>query len=68
MADRPDLGPLDDRNATEHLIRAGRELLAAARSTIDTLDAFLAMLEEREAASRSGGSKVEPIPIRRETS
>ena len=66
MADLTD--PLDDRNATEHLIRAGRELLAAARSTIDTLDAFLAMLEEREAARVHGHSKVEPIPIRRESS
>lgn len=64
----PDLGPLDDRNTTEHLIRAGRELLAAARTTIDTLDAFLAMLEEREAAGRTPTSSVEPIPIRRESS
>jgi hypothetical protein len=66
MADLTD--PLDDRNPTEHLIRAGRELLAAARSTIDTLDAFLAMLEEREATNRQGHSAVEPIPIRRESS
>jgi hypothetical protein len=63
MADLTD--PLDDRDATEHLIRAGREVLAAARSTIDALDAFLATMEERHGAAKQKPSTVQAIPIRR---
>lgn len=57
-----------DAEVAVHLIRAGRELLAAAKSAIDGLDAALEMLEERVASGAAPRATIEPIPIRRETS
>ena len=51
-----------------HLIRAGRELLAAAKGVIEGLDAALEMLEEKAAASARPRPTIEAIPIRRNTS
>lgn len=51
-----------------HLIRAGRELLAAARTFIDGLDAALEALEQRVESGSKPQPAVEPIPIRRNTS
>jgi hypothetical protein len=48
-----------------HLIRAGRELLAAAKSMIEGLDAALEMLEQRVESGTAPAPKIEPIPIRR---
>lgn len=50
--------------ATEHLIRAGRELLAAFRSALEGLDTFLNTIEERGTATRQQAT-VQPIPVRR---
>lgn len=50
-----------------HLIRAARELLAAAKSVIEGLDAALEVMEERAAAGAKPRQKIEPIPIRRTT-
>jgi hypothetical protein len=51
-------------DATEHILRAGREMLQAFRSVLDGMDAFLAMMEERGGAARQP-APVETIPIRR---
>ena len=51
-------------DASEHLIRAGRELLSAFRSALDGLDAFLEMMEERSNAARPQAT-VQSIPISR---
>jgi hypothetical protein len=53
-------------DATEHMIRAGRELLHAFRSLLDGMDAFLGMMEERSGGARKQ-APVETIPIRRNT-
>ncbi len=50
--------------ATEHLIRAGRELLGAFKSVLEGLDAFLSMMEERSTAARK--PVIQSIPIKRE--
>lgn len=50
-----------------HMIRAGRELLAAAKSVIDGLDAALEALEARVEAQAQPRPAVEAIPIRRNT-
>lgn len=52
--------------ATEHLIRAGRELLSVFRSLLEGVDGFLNMLEERSGATRKS-AEVQSIPIRRQT-
>lgn len=52
--------------ATEHLIRAGRELLGAFKSVLDGLDSFLNMMEERSGAARKEAT-VQSIPVRRST-
>jgi hypothetical protein len=49
--------------ATEHLIRAGRELLGAFKSMLDGLDAFLSMMEDR---SKRPGAVIQSIPIKRD--
>jgi len=49
-------------DATEHLIRAGRELLGAFKSMLDGVDAFLNIMEER---STKPAAPVQTIPIRR---
>jgi hypothetical protein len=51
--------------ATEHLIKAGREMLAAFRSVLEGFDAFLNTMEERSAAAGKPKESVEAIPIRR---
>lgn len=53
--------------ATEHLIRAGRELLGVFRSLLEGVDGFLNMMEERSGAARRSAT-VESIPIRRTNS
>jgi len=50
-------------DATEHIIRAGRELLGAFKSMLDGIDAFLNTMEERSSATRK--PVVQSIPIRR---
>ncbi len=52
-------------DATEHLVRAGREMLNAFRSFLDGMDAFLAMIEERSTAANKPSGDVQAIPIRR---
>lgn len=51
-------------DATEHVIRAGRELLAAFRSVLEGLDGFLSVMEERSSGAREQAT-VEAIPVRR---
>jgi len=51
-------------DATEHLIRAGRELLGAFKSMLDGVDAFLNLMEERSTATRKP-TVVQSIPIKR---
>jgi hypothetical protein len=51
-------------DATEHLIRAGRELLGAFKSMLEGLDSFLNMMEERSGAARKQAT-VQSIPVRR---
>lgn len=50
--------------ASEHLIRSGRELLGAFKSLLEGVDAFLNMMEERSGAARKQAT-VQPIPVRR---
>jgi hypothetical protein len=52
-------------DATEHIIRAGRELLGAFRSLLEGMDAFLGMVEERSNAAKEPSGEIQPIPIRR---
>ena len=51
-------------DATEHLIRAGRELLGAFRSVLEGMDSFLNMMEERSGATRQKAT-VQAIPVRK---
>jgi hypothetical protein len=51
--------------ATEHLIRAGRELLGAFKSMLEGLDAFLSMMEDRSNAARKPSAVIQSIPIKR---
>ena len=53
-------------DATEHLIRAGRELLGAFKSMLEGLDSFLNVMEERSGAARKQAT-VQSIPVRRNT-
>jgi hypothetical protein len=56
-----------EAEAAVHLIRAGREFLAAARSVIDALDAYLEVAEQRVGQPRKASSAgVQAIPIRRD--
>jgi hypothetical protein len=48
-----------------HLIRAGREFLAATKSLIEGLDAALEALEHRVETQAAPAPKIEAIPIRR---
>jgi hypothetical protein len=52
-------------DATEHLIRAGREVLGAFKSLLEGMDAFLNMMEERSGGARKR-TTIQAIPIRRE--
>ncbi len=51
-------------DATEHVIRAGREMLAAFKSVLEGLDGFLTIMEERSSSARKQ-TPIEAIPIRR---
>jgi hypothetical protein len=59
----------DEKNFTAdvevHLIRAARELLAAAKGVIEGLDAALEVMEERAGTKAQPRPTIEPIPIRR---
>jgi hypothetical protein len=46
--------------ATEHLLRAGREIVLALRSLVDGLSEMLGSMEQR-----AGATRIETIPIRR---
>jgi hypothetical protein len=52
-------------DATEHLIRAGREVLGAVRSLLEGMDSFLNTMEERSGATRKDAT-VQSIPVRRQ--
>jgi hypothetical protein len=52
-------------DATEHLIRAGRELLGAFKSMLEGVDAFLNVMEERSSAARTPPAPVQTIHIKR---
>jgi len=54
-------------DATEHLIRAGRELLGAFRSFVDGMESLLKTMEERSAAAKGPSERIQAIPIRRES-
>ncbi len=53
-------------DATEHVVRAGREMLAAFKSVLEGLDGFLNIMEERSSSARKQ-TPIEAIPIRRGT-
>jgi hypothetical protein len=61
----PDVKALE-AEAVVHLIRAGREMLAATKSVIEGLDAFLEILEQRVSTSAKPHAPIQAIPIRRE--
>jgi hypothetical protein len=63
MTDDRQLSP--DAEIAVHLIKAGREILAAARSAIDTLDGMLEIMEQKVGTPAETKAAVEPIPIRR---
>lgn len=50
-------------DTTEHIVRAGREMVLALRGLLDGLGEFLTVMEERSRSAR--GSSIESIPIRR---
>ena len=54
-------------DATEHIVRAGRELLSAFRSLLEGMDTFLGLMEERSAATNKPAEEIQAIPIRRNT-
>jgi hypothetical protein len=54
-------------DASEHLLRAGRELLGAFRSLLEGMEGFLQMMEERSAAANKPSDEIQAIPIRRNT-
>jgi hypothetical protein len=64
----PEDGPTDNPvvDFEVHMIRAGREFLAATKSLIEGLDAALEALEQRAVSQSAPPSKVQPIPIRRD--
>jgi len=51
---------------SEHLLRAGREILLAVRGLIDGLGEFLTTMEERSTAARGDRRTIQSIPIRRD--
>jgi hypothetical protein len=54
-------------DATEHILRAGRELLGAFKSLLEGMDAFLQMMEERSNAAQKPSEQIQAIPIRRKS-
>ncbi len=55
-----------EAEAVVHLIRAGREFLAANKAMIEGLDALLEVLETRVASGAKPPSPIQAIPIRRD--
>ena len=55
-----------EAEAAVHLIRAGREFLAASKAMIEGLDALLELLETRVASGAKPAAKIQAIPIRRD--
>ena len=55
-----------EAEAAVHLIRAGRELLSAAKAVIEGLDAYLEVLEQRVGTPPKPSTKIQAIPIRRD--
>jgi hypothetical protein len=57
-----------DAEIAVHLIRAGREILAATKAAIESLDAVLAVMEDRVGTPSTPKASVDAIPINRKTS
>jgi hypothetical protein len=55
-----------EAEAAVHLIRAGREFLAASKSMIEGMDALLELLETRLASGAKPATPIQAIPIRRD--
>jgi hypothetical protein len=55
-----------EADAAVHLIRAGREFLAASKSMIEGMDALLELLETRLASGAKPSAPIQAIPIRRD--
>lgn len=55
-----------EADAIVHMIRAGREFLAASKAMIEGLDAMLEMLETRVGSSSKPSAPIQAIPIRRD--
>ena len=55
-----------EADAIVHMIRAGREFLAASKAMIDGLDALLETLENRVASGARPSTPIQAIPIRRD--
>jgi hypothetical protein len=52
-------------DATQHLLRAGREMVLAVRDLLDGVAEVLNTIDERSEAARGRSTRVESIPIRR---
>lgn len=67
MAETGDAKQLSmEAEAAVHLIRAGRELLSAAKAVIEGLDAYLEVLEQRVGTPSKPSATIQAIPIRRD--
>ena len=55
-----------EAEAAVHLIRAGREFLAASKAMIEGMDALLELLETRIASGAKPPTPIQAIPIRRD--
>ena len=65
MGETPDIRSIE-AEAAVHLIRAGREFLAASKAMIEGLDALLEVLETRVASAAKPAATIQAIPIRRD--
>jgi hypothetical protein len=65
MTDQPDPQLAPDAEIAVHLIRAGREILAASKAAIEALDAVLAVMEDKVGKPAEAPATLEAIPIRR---
>jgi hypothetical protein len=54
-----------EAEAIVHLIRAGREMLAASKAVIEGMDALLEVLEARVGSGTKPPAPIQAIPIRR---
>lgn len=52
-------------DTTEHLLRAGREVLLALRGVVDGLNEFLTTVEQRNRSASEASPGIQSIPIRR---